>query len=78
MELCDICQELHEIEQDAPFYREFVSPRGAKTRKWICLFHEVARKRLLLFRQREARALDRDAMLEADPQTGHTSAFSVQ
>jgi len=78
MEPCDLCAELHEVQTDGPFYREFRLRDGSKTYKRLCLFHEHARRRLVLFRQRESRSLDRDAMLEVDPTTGHTCAFALQ
>jgi hypothetical protein len=77
MEHCELCA-MNDLEQRAPFFREFACKDGSRVLKWICLFHENARRRLVIFRQREARSLDRDAMLEVDPQTGHTAAYAVQ
>lgn len=79
MERCDICFEQHNIaDSPAPFYRELTGPNGGKARKWLCLYHETARRRLVVYRQREARAIDRSARLTLDPATNRTVAHEIQ
>jgi hypothetical protein len=66
---CDLCAQRF-VRAPAPYYRQV-----GRWMKNLCAFHELARRRIVLFRQREARSVS-DAWLVKDEQ-GHASVHGV-
>ncbi len=60
---CDLCAA-HRKRVPAPYFRQL-----GPWMKNLCLSHERARRRLVIFRQREAKAVERNAIVAFVPAT---------